>query len=226
MKIEDIIKECEFNLNQIKHFDPEPFYVNHFFSLFLKSINQMYDAIFAEANNDFGLFVSGEVNKEKFLEKAQEKKDQKAIDFVKWFDDKISTEHKNAYPKFMKDTIEFQKKFKKLPKIKMMIRAKDRYSEDPNQEISVSMTNGKLMSKEELKIETKRNLPVFLEMINNKRTSKKEPRVNEKQVVVSSFLQIDQNECETVYLSETYIPVVRRIYADALRKIQEMTRWE
>lgn len=226
MNIEDRIKECEYNLNQIKHFDPDPFYVKHFFDLFVKSINFVYNGIFEEANNDFGLFVSGEINKDRFKEKANQKNDQKALNFVNWFENKMNEEHRNPYPQFMKEVIEFTNKFKKIPKIKIMIRAKDRYSDDPNQEILVNLTNGKLRSKEELKIEMKRNMPVFLEIINHKRTTKNEPRINERQVIASTFLQINQKEYEIAYLSEIYIPVLRRISEDSLKKIQKMTQWK
>ena len=37
MNIEEIIEKCEISLKQIKQYDPDPFYVNHFF-LMLPSI--------------------------------------------------------------------------------------------------------------------------------------------------------------------------------------------
>ncbi|QUC64773.1 hypothetical protein NsoK4_00315 [Nitrosopumilus sp. K4] len=226
MNIEDRINECKYNLNQIKHFDPDPFYVEHFFNLFVKSIGTVYNKIFEEANNDFGLFVSGEINKEKFKEKAIQKKDHKALDFVNWFENKMDEEHKNPYPQFMREVIEFANKFKKMPKMKIMMRSKERYSDDPNQEILVNLANGKIRSKEELEIEMKRNMPVFLEVINHKRVTKNEPKINEKQVTASTFVQINQKEYEIAYLSEIYIPVLRRICTDSLKKIQEMTQWK
>ena len=70
--------------------------------------------------------------------------------------------------------MDFQKKLNKLPTIKIMIRAKQRCSKDVNQEIVVKLTNGKLRSKEELNVEIKKNLPIFLEIINNKRKLYKE----------------------------------------------------
>ena len=65
MRIEDQIKECESNLKQIKRFDPDPYYVNYFFYMFIKSVNNVYNGIFEEANNDFGLSIR-KYNKETF----------------------------------------------------------------------------------------------------------------------------------------------------------------
>ena len=226
MNAEEKIEECIFNLNQIKYFDPDPFYVNYFFSLFIKSVKQVYDGIFKEANNDFGLFVLMDCNKEKFLKKALIKQDKKALQFVDWFEKKIEIEHKSSYPKFIKDVIDFQKKFNRLPKIKIMIRAKQRYSKDVNQEIVVKLTNGKLSSKEELNVEIKKNLPIFLEIINNKRKLNNEPKVNQKQAIASTFMKINENEeYEISYASEIYIPILKRFVSDSRQKLRELTEW-
>ena len=227
MKVEDKIEECEFNLNQIKHFEPDPYYVNYFFGLFLKSVNQVYNAIFEEANNDFGLFISGECNERKFFEKAEIKKDKKALQFSKWFDEKMNQEHSTPLPHFIRGVIDFQKKYNSLPKIKIMMRAKERYIEDPNQEIVVSLSNGKLRSKEELEIEVKRNLQTFLEIINHKRISKNEPKVNENQIMISGFVQIDKDkEYEIAYACEIYIPVLRRLLVESRDRIKQLTEWK
>ena len=101
---------------------------------------------------------------EKFLKKFNEianlKKDKKAIEFSKWFSEKYYQEHKNAYPNFIKK-IAIQKGTNKIPTVKIMIRAQGRYENDMYQEIKVKLSNGKLSSKEELKIEISRQLPVF-----------------------------------------------------------------
>ncbi len=56
----------------------------------------------------------------------------------------------------MNDICNFKNKFKKLPDVKIMIRAFDRYTDDINQEIKISLSNKKLRSKDELEIEIKR----------------------------------------------------------------------
>jgi len=226
MNIEDKIKECESILKQIKQFDPDPYYVNYFFNSYLLLVNKVYTGIFEEASRDFGLFVSGKFNRETFLEKAREKNDQKAIDFVSWFDKKYDEEHKNIYPNFIKKCCKFQKDHQKLPKIKIMISIEDRYAGDPNQEILVNLKNEKLRSKEELQIEIKRQIPIFLEIINYKRSINKESKINEKQIIVSTFLSIEEDEnIEIIHASEIYISVMKRFLVEAREKIIELTTW-
>ena len=223
MKSEKILEECEFNLNQIKYFDPDPYYVNYFFNLFIESVNKIYNEIFKEASIDFGLFIAENSNKEKFYEKALIKKDKKAIEFFNWFENKYKEEHKTSYPKFIKTIIEFKKKYQKLPKIKIMIRAKERYSKDNHLEILIGLTNNKLRNKGELEMEVKRNIPVFLQIINKKRLRNNEPKVNSKQVTVSAFIQINnEKEYEISYASEKYISVLNRFLNESTKIKQEI----
>jgi len=226
MDCEEKIEECESILKQIMQFEPDPYYVNYFFNSYLYSVNNVYAGIFEEANRDFGLFISGKYTRETFLEKAKIKDDQKAIDFLLWFDKKYEEEHQNPYPNFIKKSCKLQNEHKKLPKIKIMIRAKERYAEDPNQEILVNLKNDKLRSVEELQIEIKRQIPIFLEIINYKRSNNNEPRINERQVTVSTFLDIEgDGEIEIVYASKIYISVMKRFLMDVRKKIKELTMW-
>ncbi len=39
MDIEKSIKNCEIYLKQIKQYEPEPYYVNHFFNEYINSVN-------------------------------------------------------------------------------------------------------------------------------------------------------------------------------------------
>jgi len=227
MNCEEKIKECEAILKQIIQFEPDPYYVNYFFNSYLFSVNKVYFEIFKEASRDFGLFISEKYTRESFLDKAKEKNDQKAIDFISWFDKKYKEEHKNPYPNFIEKSCEFQKDHKKLPKIKIMMRSKERYEGDPNQEVLVNLKNNKLRSVEELQIEVKRQTPVFLEIVNYKRSKKNEPRINEKQVTTSTFLDIEENgkEVEIVYASKMYIAIMQRLLVDMRKKITELTKW-
>ena len=221
------IEECESILKQIIHFEPDPYYVNYFFNSFLCSVNKVYTGIFEEASRDFGLFISEKYTRGAFLEKAKEKYDLKAVDFISWYDKKYVEEHNNPYPDFIKKCCKLIDEHKKLPKIKVMIRAKERYSEDHNQEILVFLKNEKLRSIEELQIEIKRQMLVFLEMINYKR-SNSEPRINEKQITVSTFLDIKENgeEIEIVYAIKIYISMIKRFLIDIRKKIKELTEWK
>lgn len=227
MNIEGQIRNCEIYVKQIKQYDPDPFYVNHFFNEFINSIGNAYDGIFEEANRDFGLFISEKISLEKFHEKAIKKNDQNAIKFFQWFLQKYEHEHENPYPNFIKKIYQCKIKLGKIPEIKIMIRASDRYKDDINQQIKVNLSNEKLRSKEELDIEVKRQLPVFLEIINHKRNEKNEPKVSENQINVSAFLDVeDHKDIEIAYAAEIYIPVTKRLVEESRKKIKELTTWK
>ena len=225
MNIEEEIEKCQIYLKQIKQYDPDPFYVKHFFNQFILSINNIISGIFEEANTDFGLFVSQQISEQSFNEKANMKNDENAIKFCTWFSLKFTEEHENPYPNSMKKICDFRNKFEKLPEIKIMIRASDRYKDDINQQIKVNLNQGKIRSKEELEIEIRRQLPVFLEIINQKRRVKNEPKIEENQVRASTFIEIENSEdVEIVYASEIYIPVLKRLIEESREKIYELSK--
>ena len=225
MNIEEAIEKCEISLKQIKQYDPDPFYVNHFFEQYVDLRDKIIIGIFEEADRDFGLFLTKPITKESFFQKAKLKNDENAIKFSEWFKRKYSEEHENPYPNFMNEICNFRKKFEKLPDVKIMIRASDRYKDDINQEIQVPLSNKKLRSKEELDIEIKRQLPVFLEIINHKRHEKNEPKVEKNQIIASTFLNIENHkDIEIVYTSEIYIPVIKRLVEEARAKIKNLIK--
>jgi len=180
MNIEKTIKNCETYLKQIKQYEPDPYYVNYFFNEYINSVYDTFNGIFEEGNRDFGLFISEKISQKNFDEKAKMKNDQNAIKFSEWYSIEYNQEHENPYPNFIKKICQFKNKFEKLPKIKIMIRASDRYKDDIYQQIKVDLSYEKLRSKEELDIEIKRQSPIFLEMINQKRDKNNEPKVGEK----------------------------------------------
>jgi len=227
MNIEKTIKNCEIYLKQIKQYEPDPYYVNYFFNEYINSVNDTFNGIFEEGNRDFGLFISKKISQTNFDEKAKMKNDQNAIKFSEWYSLEYNQEHKNPYPNFIKKICQFKNKFKKLPKIKIMIRASDRYKDDIYQQIKVNLSHEKLRSKEELDIEIKRQLPIFLEIINHKRDKNNEPKVGENQVIASTFLDIEEYEnIEIVYAAEIYIQVMRRLVEESRKKIKELTTWK
>ncbi len=227
MDIEETIKNCEIYLKRIKQYEPEPYYVNYFFNEYMNSVNDTFNGIFEEGNRDFGLFISEKISQKNFNEKAVMKNDQNAIKFSKWYSIEYNQEHENPYPNFIKKICEFKNKFKKLPKIKIMIRASDRYKDDIYQQIKVNLSHEKLRSKEELDIEIKRQLPIFLEIINQKRDKNNEPKVGENQVIASTFLDIEEcKDIEIVYATEIYIPVMKRFVEESRMKIKELTTWK
>ncbi len=227
MNIEKTMKNCEINLKQIKQYDPDPYYVNYFFNEYINSVNDTFNGIFEEGNRDFGLFILEKISQKKFDKKAKMKNDQNAIKFSEWYSIKYNQEHENPYPNFIKKICQFKNKFEKLPKIKIMIRASDRYKDDIYQQIKVNLSHEKLRSKEELEIEIKRQSPIFLEIINHKRSKNNEPKVGKNQVVASTFLDIEEyKDIEIVYAAEIYIPVVKRLVEESRKKMKELTTWK
>ena len=223
MNIEEEFKKCEIFSKQIKQYDPEPFYVNYFFIKYLSTIENIINGIFEEANTDFGLFVIGKITQKKFNDKAKIKQDFDALKFSEWFSNKYEIEHKNPYPNFMNKILQYKKTNKKLPEIKIMIRAIERYKDDIYQEINVDLKNKKIISKEQLEIEIRRQLPVFLEIINKKRNSKDEPKVSKKKITSSAFLTLEDGQnIEIMYLCQIYTPVIRRLIDESREMIKEI----
>ena len=224
MNVEKALKNCEIYLKQIKQYDPDPFYVNYFFVKYIDSVKKVFDLIFEEANKDFGLFISENITYEKFFEKAKLKNDLKAIEFSKWYIENFSQEHQDQFPNIMKKICQFKNELEKIPEIKIMIRTTDRYKDDICQQIKINLSNEKLRSKAELNIEIKRQLPIFLEITNHKRKLKKEPKIDDNQVIATTFLDIeDHKDVEIVYTSEIYIQVMKRLIKNSRIKIKELT---
>ena len=227
MNIEEEIKKCEIYSKQIKQYDPDPFYVNYFFNKYINSINNIINGIFEEANIDFGLFIKGKISQKEFHEKANIKKDVNALKFSEWFSIKYKKEHENPYPNSMNKICQFKNENESLSKIKIMIRATERYKNDFNQEIKIDLRNGKIISKEQLDIEIKIQTPIFLETINTKRNEKNEPKVTKKKIIASAFVNLEKdNDVEIMYLCQIYTPVIRRLIDESRDKIKELTSWK
>lgn len=226
MNIEEKIKDCEFNLKQIIHFNPDPYYVNYFFTAYIQSVIDVYDKIFEEANRDFGLFISGKGTKEKFESKAIEKNDQLALKFLSWFTKNYENEHDSSYSRYIEKVNCFFKEFHHLPKINIKIGSEKRFKDDVFHLIQVGLTNGKIRSNEELEIEVVRQMPIFLEIINLKREKKNEPKVGSDQVIASAFLEMNNYEdIEITQACEVYLPVLKRILDESRNKIKVLTTW-
>ena len=227
MNIEEELTNCEIYSKQIKQYDPDPFYVNYFFTKYINSINNIINGIFEEANMDFGLFISEKITQRKFNEKANMKKDENAIKFSKWFSKKNKKEHENPYPNHMNKIRLFKNENESLPKIKIMIRATERYKNDVYQEIKIDLKNGKIISREQLDIEIKRQIPIFLEIINAKRNQNDEAKVTNKKIISSAFVNLEKNNnIEIMYLCQIYTPVIKRLVDESRDKIKELTSWK
>jgi hypothetical protein len=127
----------------------------------------------------------------------------------------------------MNKICQFKNENESLPKIKIMIRAIERYKNDFNQEIKIDLRNGKIISKEQLDIEIKRQTPIFLETINAKRNEKDEPKVTNKKIISSAFINLEKDkDVEIMYLCQIYTPVIKRLIDESRDKIKELTSWK
>lgn len=227
MNVEEEIKKCEVYLKQIKQYDPDPFYVDYFFNKYINSINNIINGIFEEANINFGLFITEKITQRKFNKKANMKKDANALKFLEWFSIKYKKEHENPYPNFMNEICQFKNKNESLPEIKIRIRAIDRYKNDFNQEIKIDLKNGKIISKEQVDIEIKRQTQIFLKIINAKRNKKEEPKTTKKKITASAFVNLEKDQnIEIMYLCQIYTPVIRRLIDESRNKIKELLKLE
>ena len=227
MNVEEEIKKCEVYLKQIKQYDPDPFYVDYFFNKYINSINNIINGIFEEANVDFGLFITKKITQRKFDDKANMKKDTNALKFLEWFSIKYKKEHENQYPNFMNQICQFKNKNESLPEIKIKIRAMNRYKNDFNQEIKIDLKNRKIMSKDQVDIEIKRQTEVFLKVINAKRKEREEPKVSEREITASAYVNLEKEQnIEIMYLCQIYRPVIRRLIDESRNKIKELTNWK
>jgi len=224
LNFDEKFEKLKFCSHQIHHFDPEPFYVEHFLKEYLETVIEIYRGILEEADRDFGLFVKKVMTKENFNEKAMEKGDGKALEFLEWYSKKHEILHKPAIPNLIGNLIKL--KSKKFPKCKIMLTSKNRYSNDPTQEVIIGLNNGKFRSKLDLEIIIKRQLPIFLQIINKKRDENNEPKVSKNEVVPRAFLDYGGKKVEIVYAVEVYLEFLSKFKEDSLKKIHELTIWK
>ena len=205
----------------MKQYEPDPYYINYFLNTYINSINKIFSGIFEGAASDFGLFISGKINQQAFEEKNQIKKDKVINQFLDWYKfQHINTEGKLS-SKFFKEITQLYQT-KKALKIKIMIRAKQRLLDDIFQEIEIILKNGKLISKEELRLEILKQSTFFLESINAKRKENREPLVKKNQIIPNTFVEIDERDFEIIYCSENYLKTATKIVQDSRKKIKEL----
>ena len=205
----------------MKQYEPDPHYINFFLKEYVSSINKILDGIFEEANNDFGLFISEEISQKNFEKKSRIKNDEKVSKFLDWYNVQHKKEDAKSSSNLIKRMIQLNQK-KEMPRIKIMIKAKQRFLNDIFQEIKVGQSNGKLISKDDLKLEIKKQIPGFLERLNTKRKENREPIAKKNQIVANTFLEFEGKDFEIIYLSEIYLQTIKRIVNDSRNKIKEL----
>lgn len=220
MDLDTIFEECEYNVRQIEYFDPEPFYVRKFLIDFLNLIDRTIKGILEEANIDFGLFLK-EFTLEKFEERAIQKNETLAMEFVKWFHDNYEYEHSLPYTHIMNLARKFLKRNGTLPLPTIKLISKNRYEGDPSLPIPVQLKDGKIISKADLDLAIKMHSEMFLNLINSKRKEYGEPLVTKSNVIPATFLILEDKELEIVFTCQLYLSTLRDLISDSRSKINE-----
>ena len=220
MNAEQHIEECRFRHAQIQLYDPDPTYVANLLVEFSISADHVFDSIFEEADNSFGLFVKDKITEHSFRARAVERNDQKALEFCEWFAINYINEHKMSYPSFIDKVRQFIRCNGRSPTVKTMMIAQDRYHDDPAQEI-IDVHGRRVRSKIDVQSSMRRQMTSFLMIINNKRTRAREPQVTDNQVISTTFAEIEDTSMEIVYATRVYIPMMVRIKDESRLKINE-----
>ena len=225
MDIEQRIKDCEFNLKQINYFNPDPYFVSHFFENYIKHVKNFYLGIIEEASIDYGLVSSSKTTITEFAEKAYEKNDEYSLKFLSWYNENFKNEHKTPYPNFIKKAIFMNATEYHCSKFSIKLISNQRYQDDPFLEIKFARKDNKPIYTDMLNIEMNRQIPIFLDIINKKRKNNNEPKVLESQVIPSAFLKKNGVEgIEILKACEVYLFVLNRILKESRKKIKELTK--
>ena len=219
--IEQEFENCRITIKQMKQYEPEPYYIIYFLKIYANLVEKIFSGIFEEAARDFGLYISEKINQQTFERNVQTKKDEKSKRFLDWYILEHQKIDQKSSSKLIKEIIE-KIQSKRILKIKIMLRAKQRFLDDIFQEINVTLKNGKFRSKDELQLEIYKQTPKFLESINIKRKNNREPTVKENQIVTSTFIEIDERDFEIVYFAEIYLKTIIKIVKDSRKKIEEL----
>ncbi len=216
----ELIEGCKAEAVQIGNYDPDPYYVGYFFRSYLGLVARAYGCIFEEAARDFGLPVDrGGMGG--FREKSVLKNDPGAVEFVSWYGERFEREHRGGYPGAMRAIAGAYGRHKRLPPIRIMIRARERCRDDVPHPVRVGLRGGKLRSRGELAVEVNRQIPAFLKAINRKRRENGEPAVAGDCVVASAFFEC-HGGFEIAYAARVYVRTVERMVSDSRRKITEL----
>lgn len=227
MDLDERLEECRFYVNQINYFDPDPFYVRKLFIDFLGQSCNIVNGIFKEADRDFGLFMKDKHSPANFRKKATEKKDEKALEFHQWFNERYDQEHKMPYLKFILKAKKYLDDTNELPCPIVKLRTKERYHNDPCHPIPIQFENDRL-SKDSLKVSMYRYGRFFIDRVNKKRKEQMEPTISPNEVAASCFLPLEADCNEEQYFeiglaSKLYISTLRDLVAESRSKIKSLT---
>ena len=237
------VQRCAEHAGYIGLHDPDPHYTGHCFAEYLRAADAAVDGIFVAAGADFGLSLGRPATRDSFAQGIRHG-DILASEFLKWYDDQYQHQwHSGTYPHMMMMARDMARATGQAPEIRIMIRAEDRYRDDPIYDIDTTglVSNGRLCSRDGLLARVRYMTPIFLELVNHKRRQKGEPRVSGKGVVASAFAVIHAGghagkPCapppppspqssppvlmELAYAAEVYVQVIQRMRSESASYIR------
>ena len=222
MDVEQKIRDCCTIEARIRQYDPDPHHVGYFFGEFARAVNDAMDGIFGAADRHFGLYQGRACSQEAFAGIAAIKNDKAACEFAAWFMEMDRAAHGGSLPRFIRDMCAAKRAGAGMPRIRVMLRAKERYEGDVPYELT-RLVPGMPDFGAELGAEVARQCPAFLDIINRKRQGRGEPKVRQGQVVAAAFARAGGVDYEVSHAVSVYIPVIRRIASDSNEKLAELS---
>lgn len=226
MDVDESLKDCKASLLNIEKFNPEPFYVNKFFLEFLSSAINVIESVISEADRDFGLFIKGKAGFDKFREKASDKNDQNALEFIRWYESRLEKENQFPNAKFVWSCMTIFENNAMIPSSDIFLKPRDMTTGDICYPLNTKLRDGRIIDKEELRKSIEYNIPLFVQIINEKRKLNSNPRILKNNVCVCALIDFDGRYFEVIECCKIYLTILDEIIDEAREKIRELTLFE
>lgn len=223
MNIKDLIEDCKLSLINIEKFYPEPFYVDKFFLDFLESSRQVLQLIISDASTTFGLFIKGNISIEKFREIALAKNDKKALEFLEWFQDRISEEYQFPNARFMLECIKKLENKQKPIQSKIFLTNNEITQSGICYPLDILLKNGKIANEYDYSKTLENNIPIYLEIINEKRKSKSEAKISKNDISVCVLIEQNSEYFDVLECSRIFLSILNEIIQEARSKAKNLT---
>lgn len=222
MSIEELLCECETILRNIEKYNSEPVYVEKFFSDFLKSTREVIRLIISDACQSFGIFLDKKLTIDKFREMAIMKDDQKALEFVKWYEQKFEKEQRFPNVKFIMDCIKLQEENNTMPLLQIFLKPRIMSKGDTCYPVNITLKNISTF-KEELRKFREYNTTVFLRIINIERSKNSQEKITEKDVDISVMVSVNGSYFDILECCRIYLNLLKEFVEESVSKVKELT---
>lgn len=243
----DAYGQCSVYARLLRLHDPDPYYVGHLFSMYLRAADAAINDIFAGADTDFGLFARGRpMTRDSFaahlIRRRQLRRqrqggsghDALATEFLRWYDGQYDGQWHHppgSYPHLMRIARDAARTSPRLPDVRITMVATDMYRDDPVYEMDMAglTVGGRLRSRAELDAQVRRRTPVFLEMVNHKRRRYGEPATRAGRVAASASAALCGGGARGPYATmnipraaEVYVSTIKRMRAESALRMREV----